>query len=182
MCAHQRGLAGPAPTLTSSGDEAIVVGLLGEVALRRDAALVPVPGVRARLLLTALALRPGRHRGATSLIEDVWGDSPPRAPMNALHTQVSRLRAALPDGAVEAGPAGYRLLLRPAQVDLARAGELLALAREHVRGANGSAGDVAAGLAAVSAAPALWRGGPAGGRGAGPAANGSAAASVRRGR
>ncbi|MBF6269419.1 winged helix-turn-helix domain-containing protein [Nocardia farcinica] len=161
MCAHQRGLAGPAPTLTSSGDEAIVVGLLGEVALRRDAALVPVPGVRARLLLTALALRPGRHRGATSLIEDVWGDSPPRAPMNALHTQVSRLRAALPDGAVEAGPAGYRLLLRPAQVDLARAGELLALAREHVRGANGSAGDLAAGLAAVSAARALWRGEPA---------------------
>lgn len=156
MSAHQRGPVGPAPISASSGDGVIVVGLLGEVALRRAGALTPVPGVRARLLLTALASRPGRHRSAQSLIEEVWAQRPPRAPMNALHTQVSRLRAVLPEGALEIGPAGYRLRLRPDQVDLAHAAELVAEAR-----AARERGDIGAGLAAVARARSLWRGAPA---------------------
>src|SRR5690348_12680870 len=73
------------------------VALLGEVALRRDADLVAVPGARARLLIAALAVHPGRSRSAQALIDDIWGEQPPRAPMNALHTQVSRLRSVLPE-------------------------------------------------------------------------------------
>ncbi|WP_051027456.1 AfsR/SARP family transcriptional regulator [Nocardia higoensis] len=156
MSAHQRGPAGPAPLPPASGDGAIVVGLLGEIALRRDGALTSLPGVRARLLLTALAVRPGRHRSAAALIEDVWAHSPPRAPMNALHTQVSRLRALLPEGALEIGPAGYRLRLRPDQVDLAHAEDLVTVAR-----AARERGEIAAGLAAVARARSLWRGEPA---------------------
>nr|WP_237741677.1 helix-turn-helix domain-containing protein [Tsukamurella sp. 1534] len=33
---------------------------------------------------------------ADSLVDEVWGDAPPKAPHAALHTQVSRLRQLLP--------------------------------------------------------------------------------------
>ncbi|MEU1959142.1 BTAD domain-containing putative transcriptional regulator [Nocardia sp. NPDC019304] len=141
--------------MTTPAGESVVVALLGEVALRRDGLLTPLPGARSRLLLTALALRPGRSRGAQALIEEVWGEQPPRSPMNALHTQVSRLRSALPEGALEIGPAGYRLTLGADQVDLSSVGERVARARElH------AAGDLPGCLARIAEARALWRGDP----------------------
>ncbi|WP_306307714.1 AfsR/SARP family transcriptional regulator [Nocardia araoensis] len=141
--------------MTTPAGESVVVALLGEVALRRDGLLTPLPGARSRLLLTALALRPGRSRGAQALIEDLWGEQPPRAPMNALHTQVSRLRSALPEGALEIGPAGYRLTLGADQVDLSSVGERVARAR----GLH-AAGDLPGCLAEIARARALWRGDP----------------------
>ncbi|MGU3437832.1 BTAD domain-containing putative transcriptional regulator [Actinomycetes bacterium M1A6_2h] len=96
----------------------VLVRLLGDVSTRRGDDLVPLPGARSRSVLAALAVRSGRSRSAHALIDDVWADSPPRSPMNALHTQVSRLRSALPDGALEIGPSGYRLTLDPTQIDL----------------------------------------------------------------
>ncbi|MGW0180529.1 AfsR/SARP family transcriptional regulator [Nocardia sp. NPDC003345] len=145
--------------------ESLVVAVLGRIALRRETELVAVPGARARSLLVALALRPGRTRTAAALIEDVWGEDPPRAPMNALHTQVSRLRAALPDGVLEAGPGGYRLALRPGQVDLTAVAELVRLARAQLqRGEPGTA------RAAVARARALWSGEPGADMPAGPLA------------
>lgn len=140
----------PAPTRPP-----VEVALLGDVATRRDGVLVPLPGPRARSLLVALARRPGHSRSAAALVEDVWGDTPPKSPANALHTQISRLRSALPDGAVEAGPAGYRLALAPEQVDLARARLLARRAnRQHADGDQHGA------LAAVHEARVLWRGEP----------------------
>ncbi|WP_253799400.1 AfsR/SARP family transcriptional regulator, partial [Nocardia amikacinitolerans] len=154
MFPDRRGPDGPNPTATPAG-ASVVVALLGGVALRRDDALTPVPGTRSRLLLTALALRPGRSRSAPALIEDVWAERPPRSPMNALHTQVSRLRSALPAGALEIGPAGYRLAFAPEQVDLTLGGELLARARRELATA-----DFAACLDSVRTARTLWRGEP----------------------
>ncbi|MGY2117107.1 AfsR/SARP family transcriptional regulator [Nocardia gipuzkoensis] len=141
--------------MTTPAGESVVVALLGEVALRRDGALTPLPGARSRLLLTALALRPGRSRGADALIEEVWGEQPPRSPMNALHTQVSRLRSALPLGALEIGPAGYRLTLGADRVDLSSVGELVSRAR----GLHAAA-DLPGCLAEIARARALWRGDP----------------------
>ncbi|PPJ03816.1 transcriptional regulator [Nocardia nova] len=131
------------------------VALLGEVALRRDTDLVAVPGARARLLIAALAVHPGRSRSAQALIDDVWGEQPPRAPMNALHTQVSRLRSVLPEGALEIGPAGYRLLLTEEQVDLS-----LARGLEREAQLRFERGDTAGCLGLVQRARALWRGEP----------------------
>ncbi|WP_332838859.1 AfsR/SARP family transcriptional regulator [Nocardia bovistercoris] len=141
--------------MTTPAGEPVVVGLLGDVVLRRDSALEAVPGARSRLLLTSLALRTGRSRSAQALIEDVWGEQLPRSPMNALHTQVSRLRSALPDGALEIGPAGYRLTLAPDRVDLALAGDLCSRAARAREG-----GDAVGCLDTVAAARALWRGEP----------------------
>ena len=97
----------PAATLTT------IVALLGPVAIGdRDAgpsALTPVPGLLARRLLASLATAAGRTRSAQHLIDDVWGDDAPRSPTSALHTQISRLRALLGSGHIEASGAGYRL-------------------------------------------------------------------------
>ncbi|RVW01816.1 transcriptional regulator [Rhodococcus spongiicola] len=131
------------------------VAVLGDVATRRDGALVALAGARARSLLVALARRPGRSRGAAALVEDVWGDAPPKSPANALHTQISRLRAVLPDGAVEAGPAGYRLTLAAERVDLARARQL-----SRVAGEQHADGDHLGAIETVQLAGALWRGEP----------------------
>ncbi|MCX4099292.1 AfsR/SARP family transcriptional regulator [Nocardia sp. alder85J] len=153
--------AGPTarPIGATAGDAgqpaAVRVGLLGEVAVRRDRELAALSGTRARLLVAALAAHPGRSRSAQALIDDVWGEQPPRAPMNALHTQVSRLRSALPDGVLEIGPAGYRLVLGEDQVDLTLARRLERRARElH------AAGDDSGCLALIAQARSLWRGDP----------------------
>ncbi|MFD5175037.1 BTAD domain-containing putative transcriptional regulator [Nocardia sp. NPDC058379] len=155
MSAQHLGPDGPPPTVAVAAAP-IVVGVLGVIAIRRDdATLRALPGARARLLLAALAVRPGRARSAQALVDEVWGDQPPRAPMNALHTQVSRLRALLPDGALEIGPAGYRLTLPADSVDLTAAAALVHRA-DDLR----ATGDTAASLAAIAAARALWRGEP----------------------
>ncbi|MEV6556170.1 BTAD domain-containing putative transcriptional regulator [Nocardia sp. NPDC051756] len=155
MLSEQGGPNGRGQVVRAPAGEPVAVALLGEIALRRDGALTALPGARSRLLLAALALHPGRSRSAQSLIDDVWGEQPPRAPMNALHTQVSRLRSALPDGALEIGPAGYRLTLPADQVDLTLVAGLVRQAREYR-----SAGDDAGCLDAIEQARALWRGEP----------------------
>lgn len=138
--------------LSSTGVE---VALLGEVATRRGGRLVPLAGTRARSLLVALARRPGRFRSAQALIEDVWGDAPPRSPGNALHTQISRLRSALPAGVLESGAAGYRLDLTRAQVDLT-----LARAFEQRAQQQHADGDHLGAVDTVRRARVLWRGEP----------------------
>ncbi|WP_067653711.1 AfsR/SARP family transcriptional regulator [Nocardia harenae] len=143
------------PPRAAAGGALLEIGLLGPVAVRGAGALRPLPGARARALLAALALRRGRSRSAAGLIEDVWGAAAPRAPMNALHTQMSRLRSVLPGGAVSAGPAGYRLELGAELVDLSHCALLL----EQARAQRGS-GAYAACLTTVLAARALWRGEP----------------------
>ncbi|GAA5044413.1 AfsR/SARP family transcriptional regulator [Nocardia callitridis] len=154
MIADHNGHNGHNPVLTAPAGS-VLVGLLGEIALRRDGALSALPGARARLLLAALALAPGRSRSAQTLIDDVWAQQPPRAPMNALHTQVSRLRSALPEGALEIGPAGYRLTLPVEQVDLTAVTVLTHRARE-----RRALGDLAGCLELIERARALWRGEP----------------------
>ncbi|WP_024795167.1 BTAD domain-containing putative transcriptional regulator [Tomitella biformata] len=133
--------------------ESTQVGLLGAVSVRRDGVLTPVPGGRARTVLAALALDPGRFRSAAGLIEDIWGETAPRDPMNALHTQISRLRAVLPEGAIEAGPAGYRLALGRAAVDLATAQDQVVQAEAAHR-----AGKHEAALDLLEDSARLWRG------------------------
>ncbi|WP_020107861.1 BTAD domain-containing putative transcriptional regulator [Nocardia sp. 348MFTsu5.1] len=122
-----------------------IIGLLGPVSIAdENGRMRPVPGIRARRLLAVLALTPGSQRSQSALIDGVWGDDLPRSPQSALHTQISRLRPLLPEGAIEAGPAGYRLTLPAVAVDVFTAQSLLA---------DGSA-------QSLEAAARLWRGAP----------------------
>ncbi|MFE0751536.1 BTAD domain-containing putative transcriptional regulator [Gordonia sp. NPDC058843] len=114
-----------------SADGPALIGVLGPIAVgscpvgaESPDRLVDVPGLRARRLLVSLALADGRVRSADRLIDDVWADDPPRSPQSALHTQVSRLRKLLPEGALEGGENGYRL--RDSRTDLDVVEKLLA--------------------------------------------------------
>jgi DNA-binding SARP family transcriptional activator/tetratricopeptide (TPR) repeat protein len=60
-----------------------------------------LPGRQVRLLLAYLALAGGRARSRDELIEALWPHRAPADPDAALRTLLSRLRAALPEGALE---------------------------------------------------------------------------------
>jgi predicted ATPase/DNA-binding SARP family transcriptional activator len=55
-----------------------------------------------------------------SLVDWIWGQDPPADAANALQRLASRLRKALPDGAVEGLTDGYRLRVEPDAVDAVR--------------------------------------------------------------
>ncbi|MEV7040713.1 BTAD domain-containing putative transcriptional regulator [Amycolatopsis sp. NPDC051061] len=73
------------------------------------------PRLGGLLALLADDLRTGC--GTARLIEGIWSDRQPEHPAKALQILVSRARAQLGPGVIEATPAGYRLALAEDQVD-----------------------------------------------------------------
>ncbi|WP_433390067.1 BTAD domain-containing putative transcriptional regulator [Micromonospora sp. KLBMP9576] len=122
--------------------------------LLADGREIPVGGPRLRALLALLLLDAGRVVSPDRLIDGLYGEHPPRAAANALQSQVSRLRQALPaEHTVEFHPAGYRLAVDPADVDAYRF-EALAEAGRHAL----ASGDWPRATALLREALALWRG------------------------
>ncbi|MGW3137865.1 AfsR/SARP family transcriptional regulator [Streptomyces sp. NPDC001139] len=75
----------------------------------------------ARALLTLLLLDAGRTVSAQRLVDGLYGTRPPAGAANALQSQISRLRRRLaPHTAIEAPPAGYRIVTAPDTVDAHR--------------------------------------------------------------
>jgi DNA-binding SARP family transcriptional activator/WD40 repeat protein len=91
-------------------------GVLGRLEVRReDGTLVRTSGPVRRQLLAALLCRVGSAPSAATLIDDLWGTTPPRTALNSLRTHMARLRDDL--GRDEHGSVvrtegdGYRLAL-----------------------------------------------------------------------
>jgi predicted ATPase len=125
------------------------VAMLGPLSLRaEDGSPVEVTGARLRSLLVLLALDAGHVVTTSRLVDGVWGDVPPAEAANALQALVSRLRRT--GLAVESQPAGYRLVLDPADVDVHRFEELVARGRAATGPEQTSA--------VLREALALWRG------------------------
>ena len=82
---------------------------------------------RQRGLLALLILNPNRVMSSAVLINELWGDALPDAPVAALQVVVSRLRTRLGTfgNAVVAEPGGYRLDVGPDETDLLVAEALL---------------------------------------------------------
>jgi predicted ATPase/DNA-binding SARP family transcriptional activator len=132
-------------------------GVLGPLAVWTTAGeLVAIPGLKVRALLADLLLHEGRPVPADRLIEDLWGEKPPRNPGGALSAKVSQLRRALeeaePGGRklVLSHPAGYLLQVDGEAVDAQRFTSLIAKARQ--------TDDPRAMAALLADALALWRG------------------------
>ncbi|MFE7133825.1 BTAD domain-containing putative transcriptional regulator [Streptomyces sp. NPDC057638] len=92
---------------------------------------------RQRSVLAAILVDPERALGIRTLVDRVWGESPPDGVRNVIYTYVARLRRALL-AATEAthtpvtlsrGDVGYRLGISPDQVDLHRFRALVSRAR-----------------------------------------------------
>ena len=102
--------------------------ILGPLDVRHpDGSPVVVGGPKVRALLRRLLLEAGRVVSVDVLVEELYGTDPPADAANALQSQVSRLRRALP-GLVEFHPAGYRLVVGPDDVDVHRFERLAARA------------------------------------------------------
>ncbi len=102
---------------------AVALTLLRDVQWRGEA----VAGDRSRALLAALASEQARPISDERLIELVWGDGA-AVPANAtksLQVLVSRTRAACGADAIVRDSAGYRLGVRPAEVDCSRLSALV---------------------------------------------------------
>ncbi|MEU8017419.1 BTAD domain-containing putative transcriptional regulator [Micromonospora parva] len=130
--------------------------ILGPIqVLLADGREVPVGGPRLRALLALLLLDAGRVVSAERLIDGLYGEQPPRGAANALQSQVSRLRQALPAAhdPVEFHPAGYRLAVDPEDVDAYRFERLADAGRRALAG-----GDWPRAAALLSEALELWRG------------------------
>ncbi|MFB9310755.1 putative ATPase/DNA-binding SARP family transcriptional activator [Agromyces hippuratus] len=129
------------------------VCVLGPVRIEgRDGTLVEPPGSLAKALVAVLAVgprEPGGTVGVETIIDELWGEAPPRNAKAALQTLVSRLRAVAADGLVRFRPGGYALDVTPARLDLSAAAQLAA-----------EAGSDPADAATLDGALSLWRGEP----------------------
>ncbi|MFI6880695.1 BTAD domain-containing putative transcriptional regulator [Streptomyces sp. NPDC050400] len=128
-------------------------GILGPLDVRApDGSPLDPGGPRPRALLTLLLLDAGRTVSVERLIDGLYGEDPPAQAANALQSQVSRLRRRLAVE-IEAGPAGYRLVIDPDDVDLHR---FERLAREG--GQALAVGEHARAAALLREGLTLWRG------------------------
>lgn len=134
--------------------EPLEIGLLGAVEAHLDGRRVTPTSVAQRVVLAALALTAGRAVSAAFLAEALWGDEQPANATGNLQTYVSRLRRVIGTERITHEPAGYRLHLRPEQVDIGRVELLVADARAV------SVSDPARAAALLGDALATWRGEP----------------------
>jgi predicted ATPase/DNA-binding SARP family transcriptional activator len=75
---------------------------------------------RQRALLGVLLLHANEVVAQDRLVDWLWGESPPRTALTALHGHVSRLRGLLGAERLETRPPGYVLRLAPGELDLHR--------------------------------------------------------------
>ncbi|MEV5573228.1 BTAD domain-containing putative transcriptional regulator [Spirillospora sp. NPDC052269] len=129
-------------------------GVLGPLAVWTDGGeAVRVPEAKVRLLLAVLLAAEGGVVSSDRLVEELWGDRPPRNPSGTLQARVSQLRKVLEDaepggrGLVRSQPPGYALA---ATTDADEFTGLVARAREER--------DVRARVKLFDEGLALWRG------------------------
>ena len=87
-------------------------------------------GLRDRVVLEALAVRPGTVVRAESLAEAIWGETPPPSWPKVVQGCVSRLRKTLGGDVIETAEHGYRLRVHVDHVDHLRFERLIGRARE----------------------------------------------------
>ena len=94
------------------------IAVLGPLEVEVDGAPVDVPSGQQRRALVSLALAAGGVVSTDRLVALLWGDQPPPSAVNSLQSHLARLRRTLGSSdVVERAATGYRLLVRPDQVD-----------------------------------------------------------------
>jgi DNA-binding SARP family transcriptional activator len=152
----------------------VEVGVLGPVVARLDAHALDLGTPKQRALVAALALSGGRPVAIDVIVDLLWRDSPPAGVAGTLQAYVSGLRRVLEPDRPRRAPAtvlvtaapGYALRLAPDALDVERFQRVvddqhrrLQLLSQYGPPAL-SADDLAACLAALDEALALWRGTP----------------------
>src|SRR5688500_15277693 len=119
----------------------LTIRLLGSFDVIVAGESVAPAGAKRRALLALLALRTNEVVPVERLVDGIWGDDPPASAVNLVHTYVSLWRRVLDDrlgaGAgrrrLERVGAGYRLHLRPDELDLGEVSRLAVSGRAAVQ-------------------------------------------------
>jgi len=96
------------------------IRILGPIEVRENGLPIPLGGPKQRALLALLVLNANRVLSRDSLIDQLWGGSPPPTAATALHGHVSGLRKALGADVIVTRSPGYVLIAEPEQIDLRR--------------------------------------------------------------
>ncbi|WP_168801353.1 AfsR/SARP family transcriptional regulator [Glycomyces buryatensis] len=130
-------------------------GILGPLQLTRENAPVRLPGKVLPRLVAVLLLDAGHVVARSRLIDAIWDEAPPASAGRQVQNTVAVARSLLTGGAeIETvGEGGYRLRLRPEQLDSLRFQRAVRIAREQV-----AAFEPEAALASLREALDLWRG------------------------
>jgi DNA-binding SARP family transcriptional activator len=127
------------------------IRLLGPLEVESDRGALALGGQKQRALLGLLALNAGRVVSTDKLLDELWGEHPPRTAATSLQNMVSQLRKTLGHERVDTHSPGYRLNASLEETDLGRFDRLVRDAREL---------DGEARAKTLRAALALWRGPP----------------------
>jgi DNA-binding SARP family transcriptional activator len=125
--------------------------VLGPLEAEGDQGPIPLGGQKQRALLGLLVLNAGRVVATDRLLDELWGEHPPRTAATSLQNMVSNLRKALGVDRLETRAPGYSLRVEQAETDLGRFERLVADAHE-LSGEQRSS--------TLAAALGLWRGPP----------------------
>jgi DNA-binding SARP family transcriptional activator len=104
--------------------------VLGPLEIERDGVRLELTGQRQRAVLALLLLDANRVVPTERLVDELWGESPPRTAVTSLHNALVQLRKLLGSDVVETRPPGYVLRVDPEHYDLARFEGRLSRARE----------------------------------------------------
>jgi DNA-binding SARP family transcriptional activator len=129
--------------------------VLGPLEVTSPSGPVRIGGAKKRQLLALLLMHAKEVVDADTLIDGLWGDSPPEGSGHALEAAVSRLRSLLDPGRIATQSLGYQIRVGQDELDLHRFDRLV---REAHRAR--SSGDVARAVTLLREATELWRGRP----------------------
>jgi DNA-binding SARP family transcriptional activator len=104
--------------------------ILGPLEVSDETGPLLLGGQKQRAVLAMLLLEPGRVVSVDRLIDALWGEHPPRTATTSLQNFVSQLRKTLGPEILETKPPGYRLRVRPGELDLDRFRVLVESARK----------------------------------------------------
>src|SRR3954449_4915755 len=128
--------------------------ILGPLEVSDETGPLLLGGLKQRAVLAMLLLEPGRIASIDRLIDALWGEEPPRTATTSLQNFISQLRKTLGAEVLETKAPGYRLRIRPGELDLDRFRVIV----ESARGA-----DPQTRAEKLRHGPALWQGPPAAG-------------------
>jgi DNA-binding SARP family transcriptional activator len=126
--------------------------ILGPVEIRDNAGVRTLAAARQRAVLVALLLQANRTVAVDSLIDQVWGDDPPRTSAVTIRNYIARIRGTLGEPAVRTRPPGYLLVVDRGRVDLYRFQDRVAEGRAQLADRPDRA------ALTLRRALALWRG------------------------
>ena len=94
--------------------------ILGPLEVVEEGRQVPLGGARQRALLAILLTRANEVVSTDRLIDELWGERPPKTAANTLQFYVSQVRKALGADRIATRSPGYLIRVEPGELDLER--------------------------------------------------------------